>query len=602
MWSFAVNFSYLSSLRSKLLLTAFAVAASGCAIQYGDALLPDAPQNTCSADTDCATGAACVNQACISTKVDLSDLIVLVRPNSSASYGASTSFIMPLNESFASIKGRPVDVLHDITLLPAVQLNSGTVHLDYTSTCYPDSKTSVPATVTFDTLSPLAGFRFDSYTVKAEKKSTDASSKYLFDASLLPGKYSVYIQPEIVPGCLDQPPPVFYPSQEISAATDGTDWSVIKPTHLGGDIQSPEVGDLTDWRLDIIEPFGGRVISTTQTLKQGMVQLVVNVNLSFVWNDLTVSPYIRLRPPMTEARPTVYWGLVESLSSQSKAEVHLSVANLKIDPREVEIQVQDPDNNGVLSSIQVQSVTLSGDVKKNSAYAVDIPQTDPQGVIKLSLPPGTYQFHARPLADDTLAAGDIDLIVPAVDPTMPGNPCYCGRVIPVAKKASFSGSVVTPMGVPLAGATISLGPSQPDAVNFWKRVVHAIDPRALTPRSELGLTTDSGEFSLHVDPGPSDLTVIPADQSGFPWLVRPRVQVLGASGVQLGELTLPNAAVLRGIVSDPSAMPAANVVVEGWLPVQNADGSAPTTVIQIGSTTSDETGHYKLILPASISE
>ena len=598
-----MNLLFLSSLHRRIAFAALAVAASGCSIDYAtDASLSD-PVNRCSTDSDCGAGATCAAERCIGTNVDLSDLIVQVRPNAGASYGASTSFLLPVNNSFAAIKkDAAFDVNYPIELPRAVPITAGTVHLDYTSSCYVDSKVSVPATITFDRVSALAGFHSDSYTVTAEKKG-DGSSKFEFDASLLPGKYSVYIQPEIiVPACPDQPPPAFYPSQEIGTATDGTDWTVIKPTKLGGDIQIPDGGDLTGWRLDIVEPTGGRVISTTQKLQQGMIAFAVNVNLSFVWNDTAVSPYIRLRPPPGEARPSVYWGLIESLSSQAKAEVHLSVANLQIDPREVEIQVQDADNKGVLSSVQIQSVKLSGDVQKNAAYAIDVAQTDLQGVFKLSLPPGTYQFRATPLVDTTLATGDIDLVVPKLDPTVTGNPCYCGRVISVAKKVAVSGQVTTPMGEALSGATISLTPSQPDAVNFWKRVVHAIDPRPLAPRSEISSTDATGTFGLFVDPGPSDLIVTPADQSGFPWLVRPRVQVQAASGVQLDTLMLPNPAVLRGTVTDPSAAPAANVVVEGWLPVRNADGSPPTTVIQIGATTSDESGRYTLILPASISE
>jgi Cys-rich repeat protein len=597
-----LNLPLLSSLRRGITAAAVAAAVSGCSINYATDASLNAPVNSCASDSDCGAGATCTANRCIGTNVDLSDLIVQVRPNAGASYGASTSFLLPVNNSFAAIKkDAAFDVNYPIELPRAVPITAGTVHLDYDSSCYVDSKVSVPATITFDRVSALAGFRSDSYTVTAAKKS-EGSSKYEFDASLLPGKYSVYIQPEIVTDCLDQPPPAFYPSQEIGTATDGTDWTVIKPTKLGGDIQIPDGGDLTGWRLDIVEPTGGRVISTTQKLQQGMIAFAVNVNLSFVWNDTTVSPYIRLRPPPGEARPSVYWGLIESLSSQVKAEVHLSVANLQIDPREVEIQVQDADNKGVLSSVQIQSVRLSGDVHDNAAYAVDVDQTDLQGVFKLKLPPGTYQFRATPLLDTTLATGDIDLVVPPLDPTETGNPCYCGRVISVAKKVAVTGQVNTPMGEALSGATISLTPSQPAAVNFWKRVVHAIDPRPLAPRSEISSTDANGAFGLFVDPGPSDLIVTPADQSGFPWLVRPRVQVQAAGGVQLDTLTLPNPAVLRGIVTDPSGAPAANVVVEGWLPVQNADGSPPTTVIQIGATTSDDSGHYTLTLPASISE
>ena len=614
MWSFAVNPFSSPSLRSKLALAALALVAAGCSINYSDSLLAE-QTNSCTTDDECAMGASCVNQRCIGTNVDLSDLIIEVRPNSGASYGASTSFILPDNQSFGDLGDAAFDVHHDIVLPKLGTITAGMVHLDYTSKCNNKlgPQLSVPATITFDHVSDLAGFRFDSYTVTAAKK-TAASTEYEFDASLIPGKYSVYIQPQPIEGCTEEPPPpVFYPSQYIGAS-DGTvnvtDWAVIKPTTLTGQIEIPHYpvgGDLTGWRLDIVEPAGGRVISTTQTLQQGMVAFAVNINLSFVWNDKTTSPYIRLRPPEGQARPSVYWGLIESLSlqslsSQSKTEVHLSVATLQIDPREVDIQVQGPDNQGVVSSVQIQSVSLSGDVERNAAYTIDVPKTDAQGIFKLSLPPGKYQFRARPLLDTFLAAGDLELTIPPLDPTEPSNLCFCGRVIPVAKKADVTGTVLTPMGSPLAGASITLSPSQPDAVNYWKRVVNVLNPRPLAPRPEIGSTGELGGFALHVDPGPSDLTVHPAEQSGYPWLVRPRVQVEAGSGVQFGDLALPNPAVLRGTVTDPFGMPASNVVVGGWLPVQNADGTRPSTVIQVGSATTDENGSYTLVLPASISE
>ena len=603
-----MNLRLSSSIRSTLAFAAIAAATSGCAIQYS----PDSfnePTNSCESNDDCASSAACVEQRCLGTNVDLSDLIVEVRPNSGASYGASTSFILPVNKSFAALKDAAFDVHHDIKLPAALAITAGMVHVayDFSSTCKNLGKqSSVPATITFDRLTDLAGFRFDSYTVTAAKK-TETSEDYEFDASLLPGKYSVYIQPQSIPGCDDAPPPpVFYASQEISKSTDGKenvmDWAVITPTTLEGEIQIPDGGDLTGWRLDILEPSGGRVISTTQRLQQGMFAFTVNVKLSFVWNDKSVSPYIRLRPPEGEARPSVYWGLIESLSSQTTTEVHLSVANLQIDPREVEIRVEDSEGRGVLSSVQIQSVELSGDVAKNAAYTVDIPKTDPQGFFKLKLPPGRYQFRATPPLNTNLATGDLDLTVLPLDPKVLGNPCFCGRVLQLANKSPVTGTVFTPKGLNLPSASITMSPSQPDAVNYWKRVVNAINPRPLAPRAELSSTDAAGGFAFHVDPGPSDLTVRPTEQSGFPWLVRPRVQVVETTGVQFTELTLPSPALLRGTVTEPSGAPARNVTVDGWRPVRNEGGAAPTTAIQIGSTTTDENGHYTLILPASISQ
>jgi hypothetical protein len=604
-----LNLPSSSSLRSTLAFAAIAAATSGCSIQYSPDLL-DAPTNKCASSDECGSNAACVGGRCLGTNVDLADLIVEVRPNSGASYGASRSFILPVNTSFAALKNAPFDVVHDITLPQLQSISAGLVHVDYdyAPTCKNlGLHKSVPATITFDRLTDLAGFHFNSYTVTAAKK-TETSEDYEFDASLLAGKYSVYIQPLPIDGCDDAPPPpVFYASQEFSPSIDGkgsmADWAVITPTTLEGDIQIPDGGDLTGWRLDILEPSGGRVISTTQTLQQGMIAFTVNVKLSFVWNDKTVSPYIRLRPPEGEARPSVYWGLIESLSLQSTTQVHLSVANLQIEPREVEIRVQDAHDNGVPSSVQIQSVMLQGGpVATNAAYTIDIPQTDAQGFFKLKLPLGTYQFRATPLDDSNFAVGDLRLEIDAIDAKVPGNPCFCGRVLEVAPKSPVTGTVFTPTGLSLPGASITMSPSQPDAVNYWKRVVHAIDPRPLAPRGEISVTDETGQFAFHVDPGPSDLTVRPLSMSGFPWLVRPRVQVGADSGAQFGDLTLPNTAVLRGKVTDPSGAPARNVVVDGWRPVQNEGGAAPTTVIQIGSTTTDENGEYTLLLPASISQ
>ncbi len=601
-----MNLLSSTSLRSRLALAAFALVATGCSINYSPDLLGE-QANSCTSDDECPSGASCVIDRCIGTNVDLSDLIIEVRPNSGASYGASTSFLYPPNKAFASLGEAAFDVLNDITMPKLGVITAGIVHLDYNSKCNTllGPHSSVPATITFDHVSDLAGFRFDSYTVTAALN--EATKEYEFNASLVPGKYSVYIQPQAVPGCTEElPPSVFYPAQEIRASDGGqvidTDWAVIKPTTLEGEIQTPKATDMSGWRLDIVEPAGGRVISTTQTLQQGMVSLTVKVRLSFVWNDKTTSPYIRLRPPEGQTRPSVYWGLIESLSSQSQTSVHLSISKLKVEPRDVEIHVLDPHGDSVPSSLQVQSVKLSGEVEKNAAYAVDVPAPDEHGVLKLSLPPGTYQLRARPLLDTTLATGDLELVVPALEPTETSNPCFCGRVLQLASKVPVSGTVLTPMGSPFTGASISLSPSQPDAVSYWMRVVHAIDPRPLAPRPEISASGELGAFVFNADPGPSDLTVLPGEQSGYPWLVRPRVNVKAKLGRKLGELMLPNSAVLRGTVTDPSGALGTNVVVNGWLPVQNADHSPPTTVIQIGSTTTDERGRYTLILPATISE
>jgi hypothetical protein len=585
-------------------VAALAIAATaGCSIPYSSLDGPE-PLNTCTSNQECGDGAACRDERCVGTEVDLTGMILEVRPNSGASFGASTSFLITPGDSIPLRASDPAGFSAEFnTRLPMpIPITEGQVHLEYASTCPLAADNSFPATIRFDRVTEFTGFRFDPFTATAEKSAT--SMVYEFDTSVLPGVYDVYIQPLPIPGCeADTPPPVFYPKQELKSESDSPSWGVIKPILLQGDIQIPEGDDLTGFRLDLVEPDGGRVVSTTQILAPGDVPSSVPVHLAFSWANTEISPYIRLRPPEGVAMPSVYWGLFESLKSLSDPVVHLSVANLKIAPRIVEIQVQDEEHRGVAASVRVQSLELSGEVAKNAAFTIDDGETDENGFFKTELPPGTYRVRVTPSFDDTLAISERDIKIPVLDPSKGDDPsvCICGQVVTAQKRTELAGLVLTPDARPLASALINTDPSQLAPVSYWSRV-HALD--AALPRSMSTITDDHGTFRLGVDQGASDLSVRPPDTSGFPWLVHPRVTVqLADDTVQLGELTLPHPAVLHGTILDPSGAPASNVAVDAWLPVR--DSSAPSgltgTVIQIGTTTTDENGRYTLLLPATLS-
>ena len=584
------------------LIAAAVLFTAGCSIPYSDVLRSET-LNRCSTNEECGPDAACRDERCTGTQVDLTGMILEVRPNSGASFGASTSFLITPGDTIALRATDPAgySVAFDAQLPEPIPITEGKVHLEYVSTCPLAADKSFPATLRFDRVTDFTGFRFDSFTATAAK--SDTSMVYEFDASVLPGVYDVYIQPLPIEGCeSDTPPPVFYPKQEITSAGDSPSWGVIKPALLQGDIAIPDGSDLTGFRLDIVEPDGGRVVSTTQILEPGKDPLAVPVHLQFSWANTEVSPYIRLRPPEGVAKPSVYWGLFESLKSLSDPEVHLSVANLKIAPRIVEIQVQDADHNGVAASVRVQSLELSGEVAKNAAFAIDDGETDPNGFFKTELPPGTYRVRVTPTFDDALAVSERDIKIPVLDPSKGDDPsvCICGQVVTAQKRTELSGLVFTPDRRALSSALINTDPSQLTPVSYWSRV-HALD--AALPRSTSTITDDQGAFRLGVDQGASDLSVRPPDSSGYPWLVHPRVTVqLDDDAVQLDDLVLPSPAVLHGTILDPSGKGAANVVIDAWLPVRDSsvEGGLTGTVIQIGTTTTDADGRYTLLLPASL--
>jgi len=298
----------------------------------------------------------------------------------------------------------------------------------------------------------------------------------------------------------------------------------------------------------------------------------------------------------------VYWDLAASAligASPSQLEVHLTVADLLVKPRLVEIQIQDQAGHGVPAAVKIQSLQLfqtTGKVSTNATYGLEIPQTNTEGVWKASLPPGNYRVHVTPIVDDTLATRETDLDV-SQDAL-----CFCGQVITVARRASLKGDISTISGDPLIGAPIIIEPSQTTSVSFWNRV-HALDP--LLPRATSAVSDIHGGFQVNLDPGASDVSVRPSDASGFPWLVQPRVLVQFTDAVvDLGSKMLTAPATLEGTLTDPDGKPVASAYIHAWLPVHDAtkDTGLTGTVIQIARATTDAQGNYKLVLPSSISQ
>jgi hypothetical protein len=113
-----------------------------------------------------------------------------------------------------------------------------------------------------------------------------------------------------------------------------------------------------------------------------------------------------------------------------------------------------------------------------------------------------------------------------------------------------------------------------------------------------------GSFELPLDPGEYDLLVQPLPDSGYPWLVRPRLAVQPDSGEpssSVGAISVAYPIVVRGVVKDPQGNAMGDATINVWLPIADAQGAARTAV-QIAETTTDADGRYTLLLPPSISQ
>lgn len=573
---------------------AAALLGLGCSVPLETSPLPG-QVNTCSASSTCGAGAKCAQGVCVATAFDLTGLILEVRPHSNASFGATTSYAFDLADTSVELLGhgpsdRPFFTHLDLPLPGAFSVVGGRVRVNHETllepSCNLGADRAIPAHLDFYRVAKYAGLPFDPVPAIAAPNGTSIT----FGVDLVPATYDVYVMPQPVAGCHkgNAYPPAFLPNQQIG--TGGSlSWELPElPVmgHLTGTITGFGKDAPGAWKIELLEPGLGLPISANGALTPTTGGFTIAADIA--WQ---AAPILRLAPSLQPSDPpqaTVYWALDGSLfgGSQTNPVVAFTVDQLYAKPVKVSGQIRGTDDfTGVAASITIQSTKLYGPDAENAAITVPSFDTDVLGNFVVYLPPGKYQLRAFPL-DGGLEASDHPLTVPA------NAACFCGQHFALTKKLSLAGAVRTPTGERLAGAAVEVTPAQTLPSSFWLNA-HALAP--LTARPWTTTTDGAGKFTLRVDSGSSDLTIQPAAGSSFPWLVRS--QPTAPTDAQLASLTLTSPAILNGAVTDPSRQPVADAEVNAWLPVR---GGMPGTVVKIGTTSTDASGGYTLILPSSI--
>lgn len=569
-----------------VLLAAAALIGAGCSLPL-DIAEPIGVQNKCTEPSDCAVGATCVSETCVATVVDLENLLVEVRPRTNAPFGANTSFLFDPAEAGIPLvtPGGPAFIERmDPKLPPAVAIREGRVRLDIgmknDQGCAIGDDRAIPAQITFHRVSPFVGIAFDPVSVTTR----DAN---LFDVDLVRGTYDVYVEPLPVEGCKPFPP-VFRSGIEVAkdAATLIIDLPLV--ASLSGVVTEVEPKALDGWKFDLLEPKRGYPISSGSSVVATPEGYAFEAQI--VWPEAD-APIVRLSPPQGTVQPTAYWKVLVVGGTPTHKTVAYSGIDLFHPPVPVKANVYGSDGfTRVPATLSIQSTSLNGPNAQNAAFAVDNVYTDENGVFALALPPGHYDFRAFPI-DNGLAITDESFDI------KPNIPCFCGQPFILDPKVTFGGAVKTPTNARLAGATVSINPSQDRALEYWKSR-HSL-PRKTTREASV-VTNDDGNFTLLADSGSTDLVVQPAEGSGFPWLVRPRLSF--TDDAQLGSAVISSPAILRGTVRDPHGTPVANAEVNAWFPVRDArkKGELVGTAVKIATTFTDADGNYTLLMPSSL--
>lgn len=567
------------------------VGTAGCSIPFADD--PIERLNACSADSDCAEGSYCAvfgdESACVASSVDLEGLVFEVRPALGNGQKISSPVLITPGPLPAGDGSQVVTL--DLEVPSYVDVSPGNVLL-------PCSEgTPVPAKVTFrpapDFLGLLQGEKYESAS------TIDADGNEAFTASVPPGRYDLYLQPQpdlvATPDCAVAPP-IFLPSWDIQNNV-GFAIHAAAPLLLTGTLKLSQKEDFTKWFLEVVEPVGGQTISEVIQPKQEGIALEVPFQLWFDWTARegkdAITPVIRLRPPEGSGKPIIHWSLDgialdPGITPDGKVPVKLDVSGIDTLPRQVGGQVLH-DGDVTSATVTLRSESIGGSKLNHFETVVE---TDQAGQFVAWLPPGAYKVIARPHAPGLALATATWDVAKADD-------CYCGKTLEVQAATTAVGSVTTPGGEP-ASVEVRLNPAATGDLTYLAKLVAGdVQPR---PASAL---TRNGAFQVPVDVGLYDLSLLPPEDSGYPWLVRTSVQIASlesqeAPVTSLGDFKLPSPVVVRGRITEGGGFAMSGATLRAWIPVASADPKDVPSAVQIGEVVADVNGEYFLLLPPSI--
>ncbi len=604
-----------------LLALAAIVFASGCSVQALEDTALEPTKNQCSSDADCGAGKC--DQAlgmCHAEQGLFSTVLFEITPPTDADRYGGLSFLVPQE---ISVGGGSLDVALGVvskvtgTVKPQKAAHQGNCMIAYGAG---NESSTPPVKVTFTSTMKLLGLPAPRFTAKTSFNK--AENRYEFEAWLPPDDYDVYVEPltedqnalscSIVPqlvrgvhveaGDVEASIPLQAPSLleiEVLLSVDAV--SVAEKTPLVG------------WEIDVIDPTSGLRLSIPAKLElvddptdAKNQHYVAAVEFSEATGQ-KVAPgmeLVRLRPPAGADKPTVvieraHLGLFTTGPVKIEAQKQLWPEAVTLD------QISLFGTNGApfmdaatarFVSTKLELDSSGGDQIGLAFFEKKVEIVD--GVAtNVQLLPGQYEVFVAPPANSGFATTKTKLTVSS------GTAKQGGKSVTLELVSDVGGSVLVPGGAKAAtGASV-------------QAVAAAVSPTPLeiavgitpfSPKAMSGMVGKEGAFSFEVDPGVFDFSVRPPDGTGFAWLVRPGVEV--QSGVHdLGPMKLPLPVVYEGKVSVPGAeapLPVPGALIRAFIYLNGegytGDRSGATTAVQLAEARADETGAFRLFLPANL--
>ncbi len=517
---------------SQLLM--FAVLA-GCGDQAaGTAPVPPPP--LCYSDSDCSlSNYVCRETVCVFDSPNEVTVSLHVRPPADSGLR---------DEQFDDIK------LSESRRLPDLILSAPATLRGFIKVRNNPLATSIPARVSLLKRGSIPGTR--------QRIEADAADGAGYEMSLLPGLYDISVFPENKR---------FPPFKEEDFRVKGdTVRDVVLPApeeylRVTGRVVG-EPGDATgiaDMRVQAFTPLRDRLSTPAVTDLEGRFELLLPPTSAVYSIHVSPTEADPLRPSVTQ----------DGVLVEDDLELtDLALGAAELIPMQIEGVIS---GTGAATDVGGAQIEAKADVG-NGVFQWTA-TTDETGQYSASVLPGQYTVRIVPPSDQSeLAVTHTQL---AVAPRS-------------AEDGAATANLEIRRRVALAGVVQDASGNGRQGIVIEALLTGNGDVKGLV-RKETATTGPGGAYSLTLDPGLHDLTVIPPDASGLPRWVWRAQEVRETKTI---DYRVKDADVITGVLRSPDDKPLPDATVEVFLP-QEDGGDA--WVIGVGMT--DATGRYTIVLP-----
>lgn len=529
----------------------------------------------CERSADCPAG-SCLSEFGICTRAAgrLESLLFEVTPQTSDPVYGGARFLTFLDVSAAPPAGERVE----LNVKPRVPVTGQVLAPPEQQACLVPARSTLPVIVTFTPREQLLGWSVPSYEFETSYDSTLDVQEHIFRGSLPPGSYDIYMRPDFAklgPGC--RAIPQVFRNRSVGLMNGVDDRLELQQPPPSSLTLRIAWGDrLEGWRLDMIDPVTGQLLSNQVILRSDDVDPATNevvTTLAYSRADRVptglADELVRLTPPPGVLAGTV---LLERSGLEIVTPGEAKIGNVSTFGDAVEFQAwvwkRGEHDAPVPGTVSFSAIDLDDVADGVPAVFEASAMVDPTGQVNADLLPGRYRVRVTPpgfeIENLGLMAGYESTVTVWPDAAPYGQG---GHVIDVPAAKALSGRVIadtndiplrridirasaadparnrcppTDGGAPAPGCERPLGPP------VLQRA-RAEDP--FIPRTRNGLSEGDGAFTVDgLDcgrcepeaPAYFDLTVRPSVSTGLPWYVRMSVDpVRDAAEIAANPLRIP---------------------------------------------------------------